>query len=144
MKRTAAFLAGLLILLTFSACAQQKEKKEKETFRQLREAYLARGENVAGFEVDPIQDYEGFQFFCVRVCLNTEDAVTIDDLVFFEAHLFYFPNEEDAAEREEQNKRTGVGGTCLRNGKYILLWNSGDQFEDLYRDVFQQQLSDSN
>lgn len=131
MKKTALFLI-LCILLGFSACSGDLGK-----FRDLRDAFVARGESVEGYEVDEIEEIDGVSYFTVRICLNTDDAASVDDLVWFEANALCFDTEEAAEEAYRKNLSTGLGGTCLKNGKILLYWLSGDYFEDLYRDVFE-------
>ncbi len=132
MKKVTLFLV-LILLLSCSACTLQDQRKEYEA---LYEAFSARGEGVAGYEVTGIEEYDGFDYFCVRVCLNTDDAVTLDDYMWFEADVMRFDAEKDADEAYEKNQQTGLGGTCLRQGNILIYWMEADPFADLYEEVF--------
>ncbi|MBO5214466.1 MAG: hypothetical protein J6B86_06825 [Clostridia bacterium] len=122
-----------VLLLSFAACASGEDQKN---FTALHEAYSARGEGVEGYEVTEIETYDGFDFFCVRVCLNTDDAVTVDDYMWYEANVMLFSSREEADAAYEQNQQTGLGGTCLQQGKILIYWMEKDPFTDLYEEVF--------
>ncbi len=122
-----------VLLLSFAACASGEDQKN---FTALHEAYSARGEGVEGYEVTEIETYDGFDFFCVRVCLNTDDAVTVDDYMWYEANVMLFSSLEEADAAYEQNQQTGLGGTCLQQGKILIYWMEKDPFTDLYEEVF--------
>jgi len=130
MKK-AALLFLLCLLLLLPSCSS-----DRADFEKLHEAFVARGETVQGYEVDDITEFENIAYFTVRVCLNTEDAVTLDDYVWFEANALCFETEEEAVAAYEQNQATGLGGTCIRRGKILLYWLQNDVFEDLYKEVF--------
>ena len=130
MKRL-ALIRPLLILLSCSACTLRDERN----FTDLYEAFLARGEGVEGYEVTEIEKYDGFDCFCVRVCLNTDDAVTLDDYMWFEAEVMRFHSEDEANSAYETNLQTGVGGTCKRYGTILVYWMTADPFADLYEEV---------
>lgn len=122
-----------VFLLSFVACSSRKEQKN---FTALHEAYLTRGEGIEGYEVTDIESYDGFDYFCVRVCLNTDDAVTVDDYVWFEAEAMLFSSQDEADAAYQQNQQTGLGGTCLRQGNILIYWMENDPFTDLYEEVF--------
>lgn len=135
MKKTVLLLI-LSLLLCLSAC-----NADLGNFQTLHDAFVARGESVEGFEVDEIEEIDGLSYFTVRICLNTEDAASVDDLLWFEANALCFETEEAAEEAYQRNVATGLGGTCLKKGKILLYWLSGDYFEDLYREVFETALA---
>ena len=128
MKKISLFLA-ILLLLSLTGCG-------KNDLYALRDAFLKRGENVQGYEVDEIETYEGLKFFAVRVCLNTDDAVVVDDYVWFEANITLYPTQEEADEAYRVNQETGLGGHCLQQGRILMYWLNNDPFEDLYKEVF--------
>ncbi|MBQ4324027.1 MAG: hypothetical protein IJC19_08800 [Clostridia bacterium] len=127
-----ALLIVLMFLFSLAACTGS----ELQSFTELREAFVARGEGVVGYEVDEIEEYEGVKFFAVRVCLNTDDAVTVDDYIWFEANVMYFEDSAEADAAYQQNQATGLGGTCIRKGNILMYWLTGDEFADLYQEVF--------
>ncbi len=131
MKRLTLILT-LFFALSLAGCTDGNRK----TFDVLYEAFYARGDGVQGYEVTEITEGEGFDYFIVRVCLNTDDAQTLDDYMWFEAEVLRFDAEEDAASAYERNAQTGLGGTCLRDGSVLIYWMEDDPFADLYRDVF--------
>ena len=133
MKKTALILP-LILLLIFSACATGTGNERD--FKNLREAYAERGAGVEGFEVDKITEMETYSFFTVRICLNTEDATTVDDFVWFEANVLYFESKEDADAAYRRNTQSGTGGVCHQKGNILIYWMEGDYFEDLYSEVF--------
>ena len=116
MKKTALILP-LILLLIFSACATGTGNERD--FKNLREAYAERGAGVEGFEVDEITEMETYSFFTVRICLNTEDATTVDDFVWFEANVLYFESKEDADAAYRRNTQSGTGGVCDKAGKSL-------------------------
>lgn len=135
MKKAALTLV-VLFLFTLSACGISPEKDGEDRFTALREAFLKRGENVTGYEVDEIEEFDGLKFFAVRVCLNTDDAVSVDDYVWFEANVSLYATQREADEAYGVNQETGLGGKCLQEGRILMYWLNNDPFEDLYKDVF--------
>ncbi len=131
MKRVALLLALIFTLLTVG-CTDRNQKN----FDALYEAYVARGQGVEGYEVTEIVEEDGFDYFCVLVCLNTDDAQTLDDYMWFEAEIMRFDKEKDAEQAYERNAATGLGGTCLKEGNILIFWMENDPFADLYRTVF--------
>ncbi|MBO5248956.1 MAG: hypothetical protein J6B54_06710 [Clostridia bacterium] len=129
-----SFLLTLLFLLSCVGCSQENDRRQ---FEALREAFLERGESVEGYQVSEIASYDGFDFFCVRICLNTDDAATVDDYMWYEAEVMLFSSEAQADEAYRRNEETGVGGTCKQQGKILIYWMSKDPFADLYNEVFQ-------
>lgn len=123
----------LVLLLTFVACTSQKSQKD---YTALYEAFLARGEGVEGYEVTEIEEEDGFDYFCVKVCLNTDDAMVVDDYMWFEADVMLFDSAKDADAAYEKNQQTGLGGTCLRNGNVLIYWMDEDPFADFYEEVY--------
>ncbi len=136
MKRISVFLS-LLLLVGLTACSAHSDQKN---FEKLHEAYRDRGTSVEGYEVTDVEEFDGLKFFSVRVCLNTDDAVILDDYMWFEANVMLFPDEEQADAAYEQNQQSGLGGTCLRKGNILIYWMAEDPFADLYREVFTNQL----
>ncbi len=122
-----------ILLLSCVACSTQNNRKD---FNDLYEAFLARGAGVEGYEVTEIESYDGLDYFCVRVCLNTDDAVTIDDMVWFEAEVMLFSSAQEADSAYNENQKTGLGGTCLRQENILIYWMAKDPFADLYKEVF--------
>lgn len=120
------------LLLFCVACSSQNSRRD---FTDLYEAFLTRGEGVEGYEVTEIETYDGLDYFFVRVCLNTDDAVTIDDMVWFEAQVMLFSSEQEADSAYRENQQTGLGGTCLRQGNVLIYWLEKDPFADLYEEV---------
>ncbi len=131
--RKSILLFLLIPMIFLSACGV---KNNHQAFVELHESYIARGEGVTGYEVSEIESYDAMEFFRVCVCLNTEDAQSIDDMVWFEANVTYFESAEEAQAAYEQNIKTGIGGTCLKEGNILIYWLTGDPFEDLYKEVF--------
>lgn len=143
MKRTKGYrmkksllLFVLLFLFSFSACGVSETDTGAEDLSTLREAFLKRGNSVTGYEVDEIEDFDGLKFFAVRVCLNTDDAVKVDDYVWFEANISLYATQEEADEAYRINQETGLGGKCLQEGRILMYWLNNDPFEDLYKEVF--------
>lgn len=132
MKKILPFLIPIF-LLSFVACGGGEDKKN---FNTLYDAFLSRGNDVEGYEVTEIGTYDGFDFFCVRVCLNTDDAVTVDDYMWFEANVMLYSSQEEADAAYELNLNTGLGGSCLQQGKILIYWMEQDPFADLYKEVF--------
>ena len=132
MKKLSFFLI-LTLLFSCVACTSQKNRGD---YTALYEAFVARGEDVEGYEVTEIEAYDGFDYFCVRVCLNTDDAVTVDDYMWFEADVMLFDSTKQADAAYEENRQTGLGGTCLRKGNILIYWMEKDPFADLYEEVF--------
>lgn len=132
MKKVSVLLS-LLCLLACVACTSQNSRKD---YTALYEAFVARGEGVEGYEVTDIEEYDGFEYFCVRVCLNTDDAVVLDDYMWFEADAMLYPSPEEAEAAYTKNQQTGLGGTCMRNGNILIYWMEEDPFADLYKEVF--------
>ena len=135
MKKSALVLV-VLFLFSFSACGILSTDGGDGDFTALREAFLERGNGTEGYEVDEIEEYEGLKFFAVRVCLNTDDAVEVDDYVWFEANVSLYATQEEADEAYRVNRETGLGGTCLQKGRILIYWLNNDPFEDLYKEVF--------
>lgn len=131
MKKLSLFLS----LLLFCSCVGCAAGKDRKNFTDLHEAFIKRGEAVEGYEVTEIEEYDGFDYFCVRVCLNTDDAVILDDYMWFEADVMLFSSTEEADAAYENNQQTGLGGTCLRRGNILIYWMQEDPFSDLYREV---------
>lgn len=132
MKK-ATLLLSLLLIFSCVSCGQ---RGSREDFSALHKAFLERGKDVGGYEVSEIEAYDTMEFFCVRVCLNTDDAQTVDDFVWFEANVLYFESQEEAQAVYDRNQSTGIGGTCLAEGNVLIYWLSNDPFEDLYKEVF--------
>ncbi len=131
MKRLTLILT-LFFALSFVGCTDGNRK----TFDALHGAFSARGDGVAGYEVTEITEGDGFDYFIVRVCLNTDDAQTLDDYMWFEAEVMRFDAEEDAVAAYNRNAQTGLGGTCLQDGSVLIFWMEDDPFADLYKEVF--------
>lgn len=132
MRKIIALLISAL-LLSFSACTQ---KGNRDDFMALYNAFAVRGEGIRGYEVSEIETYEEMEFFSVRVCLNTDDALVIDDYMWFEANALYFYDGKEAEEAFARNQESGMGGHCLKNGNILLYWMEKDPFSDLYNEVF--------
>lgn len=132
MKKTALLLL-LLFLFALSGCGKNGNR---EDFSALYDAYLARGEGVEGYEVTEIEEYDGMEFFFVRVCLNTDDAVAVDDYMWFEANVMYFSDRKDADAAYAKNQETGLGGVCLQRENLLIYWMENDPFADLYTEVY--------
>lgn len=132
MKKV-TLLLFFILMISCTSCTQQGNKDD---FTALHGAFQARGEGTEGYEVSEIEEYEEMAFFCVRVCLNTDDALVVDDYVWFEANALYFYSKEEADEAYERNQQTGMGGNCLQNGNILLYWMDNDPFSDLYNEVF--------
>lgn len=132
MKKITLLLA-LILTLSCVACTAQGNRND---FTSLYEAFVARGVGVSGYEVTEIEEYEGMEFFLVRVCLNEDDALVLDDYMWFEAEAMYFADAKEADAAYQRNQQTGIGGTCLRKGNILLYWMDNDPFGDLYKEVF--------
>jgi hypothetical protein len=132
MKKATLLLLDLL-LFTLSGCGKSDNR---EDFITLYNAFLARGEGVEGYEVTEIEEYDGMEFFFVRVCLNTDDAVSVDDYMWFEANVMYFSDRKDVDTAYAKNQETGLGGVCLQQGNVLIYWMENDPFADLYTDVY--------
>lgn len=130
MKKLSVLILAALFLL--SACSGGIHG----SFLELYDAFIARGEGVEGYEVTEIESYEGMEFFAVRICLNTDDATSVDDFVWFEANVLYFEDIAEAQAAYEDNQSFGLGGTCLQKDNILIYWLTGDYFEDLYKEVF--------
>ncbi len=131
---------SLLFALFFAVCCTVGcASSDQRNFETLHKAFQQRGNSVEGYEVTEIEEYEDFDYFCVRVCLNTDDAVTIDDYMWFEADVMLFDSTEQADAAYQQNQQTGLGGTCLRQGNILIYWMEQDPFADLYQQVFEEQ-----
>ena len=136
MKRLSLLLALIFTICCTAGCASSDQRN----FEKLHKAFQERGANVEGYEVTDIEEYDGFDYFCVQVCLNSDDAVTIDDYMWFEAEVMRFYDTEQADAAYQQNQQTGLGGTCLRRGNILIYWMDQDPFADLYREVIESQL----
>ena len=136
MKRLSFLFALFFVLYCTVGCASS----DKSNFEKLHEAFQTRGNEVEGYEVTDIEEYDGFDYFCVRICLNTDDAVKLDDYMWFEADVMLFASTEQADAAYQQNQQTGLGGTCLRRGNILIYWMEQDPFADLYREVIEEQL----
>ena len=140
MKQTNRVWAILLLfpLLFGTGCAS-----DETTLEQVREAYVQRGAGVDGYEVTEIAEAEGYSYFSVGILISEGDGLREDTMVFTEAHVFRFDSLADADAAKKRNEESGVGGTCVQKGKFLLLWNDNDGFDtfsDLYQEVFYQAL----
>ncbi len=129
-------LSLLLIPLLLICCVACASRQGQQDFDALYEAFLARGEGVEGYEVTTPEKSDGFSYFCVRVCLNTDDAVILDDYMWFEADVMLFQSGKEAEDAYQKNLETGLGGTCLRRGNLLIYWMEEDPFADLYEEVY--------
>lgn len=132
MKKIVFLILFAIVLTLFSACGHNEQQK----FEELHQAFVARGNGVTGYEVDEITEFDSFQYFCVRICLNTDDATSVDDYVWFELYAQLFATEEEAQDAYAYNQETGVGGECLTSGRAVIYWLKNDEFADLYKEVF--------
>lgn len=128
------FLLPVLCVLLLS-CVACSTQENRENFTDLHEAFRARGEGVEGYGVTEIESYDGLEYFFVRVCLNTDDADSIEDIVWFEAEVMLFSSTKEADSAYDQNQQSGLGGTCLRQGNILIYWMENDPFADLYEEV---------
>ena len=122
----------LSLLLLLSACTGGS----RNSFIELREAFIARGETVEGYEVTEIEQYDGMEFITVRICLNSDDAASLDDYMWFEANVLFFEDRDEADAAYATNQASGLGGTCLQRDRILIYWLEGDFFGDLYEEVF--------
>ncbi|MBQ1272095.1 MAG: hypothetical protein IIY12_01185 [Clostridia bacterium] len=136
MKRLSLLLALFFTVCCITGCASS----DRRNFEKLHTAFQDRGNNVEGYEVTAIEENDGFDYFCVRVCLNSDDALLLDDYMWFEADVMLFDTTEQADAAYQQNQQTGLGGTCLRRGNILIYWMAQDPFADLYREVIESQL----
>lgn len=137
LKRILTVIALLLCLVALFGCAQET------TLEQLRDAYIARGAGVDGYEVTEISQGDGYSYFSVGILIHAGTGLPGDADVFTEAHLFRFDQKKDAEAARLRNAETGVGGECEQIGNFVLLWNGNDgfdEFTDLYKDVFRKTL----
>lgn len=132
MKKLSLFLISVL-LLSLSACSLQKNQKD---FSALREIFLERGNEIEGYEVTEIEEYDGFDYFCVRISLNADENVAPQDYVWYDADVMLFDSLEEADRAYEENQQSGVGGVCIRHENILMYWLKADPFADFYREVF--------
>lgn len=134
MNRICSGLIILWCVLTLS-CASGCSSNQAP-LEPIREAFVSRAQTVSGFEIGPIEAFDTFYYFSIRVSFQEDDAVREEDILWFEAHVYYFPDEKEAQTVYERHQNSTGGDRCAKRERFLLSWLNDDPFEDFYQDVF--------